>query len=247
MAIRVLVVDADAESRARLVRSLQENSDVQVAGEAEEWSDAVRRVEQLEPVVILLDLGLPNRGAVFATRQILQPRPAPAVCLLAASEEIVSRNLGDLVIAIRLGARGYLIKTVDAATLSMAVRTLADGGVIVSPFLARGLHFAFNARKVGRSVWLAPYERRILELVQEGIGESDIAQRFPVSESAVRGQLRTILDKYRYDPEEPPDVLGDGVPRRPVPPGLAATAAASPEPATDDSAPEYHFPRWLKA
>jgi DNA-binding NarL/FixJ family response regulator len=143
-----------------------------------------------------MDLSMPLGGGVEATRKILLERPEQAICILTVSEQE-----SDLFAAIRAGARGYLVKTVDLEDLCASLTVLAEGGSTVTPHLAARLldefaKLAQNVREGPSEVEkLTSREREVLELVARGASNKEIANELVIAENTVKVHLRNILDK----------------------------------------------------
>ena len=139
----------------------------------------------------------------------------------------------ELVVCVRLGARGYLLTSAGPPVLHSAIRSLAHGGVMISPSLARGLLHAFDPavsqEHRTRTHQLTLREREVLHLIGGGMSERDIAERLVIAPAVVTVHLRNVFDKFVSSGDDPPDMLRAGVPRRPPPGGLAASAAAIPD------------------
>ena len=194
--IRVLIVDDNGLFRDGLVGLLARLDDIDVVGAAGSGEEAIRRTPILRPDVVLMDIAMAGMGGVEATRQILEMSPGTAVCMLTVSEQE-----RDLFAAVRAGARGYLAKSVELNVLATAIRTLSDGGALVSPHLARDLLNAFAqfsppARDTATDK-LTPREREILALVGRGMSNPEIADRLVIAENTVKVHLRNILDKLQ--------------------------------------------------
>lgn len=194
--IRVLIVDDNNLFRDGLGGLLGRVEGIDVVGSAGSGEEAVRRAPVLRPDVILMDVSMPGMGGVEATRQVLAAHPKTAVCMLTVSEQE-----SDLFAAIRAGARGYMVKTVELETLAAAIRTLAEGGALVSPHLARDLLGAFARLSPpatdNSTDRLTPREREILALVGRGMSNPEIADRLVIAENTVKVHLRNILDKLQ--------------------------------------------------
>jgi len=147
--------------------------------------------------------------------------------VLAASDEAVTAYARDMVLAVRAGARGCLYKQADPIVLGAAIRTVAAGGAAVPPLLAHALLLAFSRTRSAAA--LTPPERQVLHLLGEGMTEGDTAHRLAITERAVGLYLCRALDELAADGGSPPEVLGAGVPRRPSPPMLDASAAVMPD------------------
>ena len=197
MPVKVLLADDNALFREGMASLLQRcGDDVQVVGQAKDAAEAVRKTSLLRPDVVLMDLSMPLGGGVEATRQILEMSPGTAVCMLTVSEQE-----RDLFAAVRAGARGYLAKSVELTVLATAIRTLSDGGALVSPHLARDLLNAFAQfsppTRDTATDKLTPREREILALVGRGMSNPEIADRLVIAENTVKVHLRNILDKLQ--------------------------------------------------
>lgn len=196
MPVKVLLADDNALFREGMASLLSRCGDVQVVGQAKDAAEAVRKATLLRPDVVLMDLSMPLGGGVEATRKILLERPEQAICMLTVSEQE-----SDLFAAIRAGARGYLVKTVDLDDLCASLVVLSDGGSTVTPHLAARLldefaKLAQNVREGPSEVEkLTSREREVLELVARGSSNKEIANELVIAENTVKVHLRNILDK----------------------------------------------------
>ncbi len=194
--VRVLVVDDNILFRDGLVSLLRQIERIEVVGAASSGEEAIRRAPVLRPDVVLMDVAMPGVGGVDAARQLLAAYPDAAVCMLTLSEQE-----SDLFAAIRAGARGYLVKSVNLDDLSHAIHALAEGGALVSPHLARDLMSAFQrlappSEGTGMER-LTAREREILGLVGRGMSNQEIADQLVIAENTVKVHLRNILDKLQ--------------------------------------------------
>ena len=232
MAVRVLLVESDVVAGEELTVRLTDCGAVDAVHQVRTAAEAVGLTAHWWPHLVLIDLEMPSGGAVTAVRQILRHDPTQAVAMLVGSEDAVSEQALELATAIRLGARGYLLKTATPAELKAALGTLAEGGAVVTPHLARDLLNAFAVTSM--TGWMSPLpvltpsEREVLTMLRQGMSQREIADRAARAENTVRVHLRNVLDKFRYSPDEPPDLMGASVPRRPPPGGPWANAAATP-------------------
>ena len=194
--IRVLIVDDNGLFRDGLVGLLSRLDDIDVVGAAGSGEEALRRTPILRPDVVLMDISMPGMGGVEAARQLLEAAPNCAVCMLTVSEQE-----RDLFAAVRAGARGFLVKSVELDVLATAIRTLSEGGALVSPHLARDLLSAFAQfsppQRDTATDKLTPREREILALVGRGMSNPEIADRLVIAENTVKVHLRNILDKLQ--------------------------------------------------
>lgn len=195
---RVLLVDDHTLFRQSLAYLLQQSDDIELVGQAGDGVEGVDKARELMPDVILMDIRMPRRGGMEATRLIRQEMPGINILMLTVSDEEA-----DLFEAIKAGARGYLLKNIDTAKLLEAVRLIAGGGVVISSPMAENLlnEFASMAErqapvppKVARTN-LTDREREILSQLARGHSNREIGQVLTISENTVRAHLRNILEK----------------------------------------------------
>jgi NarL family two-component system response regulator LiaR len=227
-AIRVLIADDHAVVRQGLRTFLELQDEIEVVGEAADGIEALDLVQRTEPDVALLDLVMPRLGGLEAIRRIREVAPATRVLVLTSFAD------DDTVLpAVRAGAAGYLLKDVEPAELVRAIHTVADGEALLHPAVAARLMEEFSeVERPAAEEALTAREREVLELIARGSSNKEIAQKLVIAENTVKVHLRNILDKLQRDPHhhDPPDYFESGVPRRPSPCGLVASAAARPEP-----------------
>jgi DNA-binding NarL/FixJ family response regulator len=190
-AIRVLVADDHAGFRAGLAALLATSPGVRLVGEAADGAEAVARTLELQPDVVLMDLGMPGMDGVTATRRIRETSPHVAVLVLtmvAGDEAVVD--------ALRAGARGYLLKGADRAELTRAIQAVAAGEAIFGPQVARRLMDHFAAAPVASPFPdLSEREREILQLVARGLTNQQIADRLGIAPKTVRNHVSNIFGK----------------------------------------------------
>ena len=192
--IRVLLVDDSPIIRLGLRSALEDYPDIVIVGEAGSAADGVAAVAKYKPDVVLLDVHLPDKSGLQACRELLKMRPQTQVLILSSSES--ERNVQD---AMTAGARGYLLKDNDGATLATALRTVAAGHSVLDPLLAgqvmnlvknRGTPSA--AEKLSQ---LSPQERRVVALLAGGLTNKEIGDQLGLTEKTVKNYLATIFTK----------------------------------------------------
>jgi DNA-binding NarL/FixJ family response regulator len=181
-AISVLLVDDHALVRRALRRQLEDESDLQVVGEAGNVREAVKSARALHPDVIVMDFGLPKLTGVTATQQILEYAPRTAVLFLSMhSEPIYIRAAFDA------GARGYLLKSADL-NLAAAVRSVAAGEEVLdpelklSPELYRHPIRPLSARKL-----------EVLRLIAKGSSNKEIARELGIANGTAAVHRANIM------------------------------------------------------
>jgi len=196
-AISVLLVDDHTLFRSGVRSLLQRNPRFDVVGEAADGVDGVKRALQLKPDVVLLDLNMPGMSGIETLQLMLQDRPGAAVLMLTVSEEA-----DDLAAALQAGARGYLLKNIDADYLTRAVERAAAGESVLAESLA-GKLFAHVQRAsapkapppVSELDKLTPREREILACLARGESNKVIARALDLAESTVKIHVQNILKK----------------------------------------------------
>ena len=191
---RVLIVDDHPVVRRGLRTMLEGESWVVEVTEAASCAEAVAAVAHGQVTVVAMDIALPDGDGVQATGQILRHRPEVRVLMLtmADEEELVAR-------ALRIGARGYLLKDTDPDLVVDALRTVAGGGLVLGPGIGvAGLGSAQPAAVASLPPpfdRLTPRERDILGHLAAGEDNAQIARRFGLSTKTIRNQVSAILGK----------------------------------------------------
>jgi len=183
--VRVLVVDDHSMVRMGLVQLLSTTEDLEVVGEAANGLEAIARVEELAPDVVLMDLQMPVMDGVRATRDITAASTSQVLVLTSFSD---SDRILD---ALDAGAMGYTLKDADPDDLLEAIRSVARGDSPLHPRVARQL---LTARARGRTpgTSLTAREQEVLELVRQGLANKQIARRLGISERTVKAHLTSI-------------------------------------------------------
>jgi DNA-binding NarL/FixJ family response regulator len=185
--VRVLVVDDHTMLRLGLVQLLSTASDLEVVGEAANGLEAVARVSELDPDVVLMDLQMPEMDGVHATREITGSSRSQVLVLTSFSD---TERIVD---ALDAGAMGYTLKDADPEDLLEAIRAVARGDSPLHPRVARQLLTARTRGRPAGDDGLTAREQEVLELVRQGLANKQIARRLGISERTVKAHLTNVF------------------------------------------------------
>lgn len=201
--VRVLVVDDHALFRRGLVEVLSQESNLAVVGEAADGREAIQKVAEFSPDVVCMDLNMKGQDGITATAYLTQGAPATRVLILTVSEEPA-----DLFNALRVGARGYVVKTSATGEIIDAIRQVHQGWVVLSPAMAPRLMSDLTKPATAAAAAPAPSDEEIawqltnrehdvLRLVARGMSNAEIAGSLFVSENTVKTHIKNILSKLQ--------------------------------------------------
>ena len=195
--IRVVICDDHALFRRGLTMVLADEVDIEVVGEAEDGDAAVAAAEQLAPDVVLMDVRMPKRSGIEATRAIAEVVPTARIVMLTVSDEEE-----DLYEAVKAGAAGYLLKEISIEEVAEAIRAVMTGQSLITPSMASKLLAEFsNLSKKAEARHAVPVPRltdrelEVLRLVAQGMSNKEIAVELYISENTVKNHVRNILEK----------------------------------------------------
>jgi DNA-binding NarL/FixJ family response regulator len=197
--IRVLLVDDHDLFRTGL-RTLLEEQDVRIVGEASAGNEAVRLVREIAPDVVVMDLNMPGITGVEATRQITAIAPLTRVLVLTISDQD-----GDVMDAILAGACGYLLKDSSIQELMRGIEAAGSGESIVSPAIAskmlQRIRASSSQPEIERTIRseLSEREIQVLKLIANGKDNAMIAAELHISPKTVKNHISNILMKLQID------------------------------------------------
>jgi two-component system nitrate/nitrite response regulator NarL len=205
--IRILVVDDHTLFRRGLMALLSREPQFEVVGDAADAGEALRRAQELQPDLILLDNHLPGVRGVDALPSLREAAPGARVLMLTVSED--EQDLAD---ALKAGAAGYLLKTIEGDALAAAIRRVMAGESVLAQEMTSKLVAAFQgASNVMRSAAapasaapqassplldsLSPRERDILRGIARGASNKEIGRELGIAETTVKIHVQHVLRK----------------------------------------------------
>jgi DNA-binding NarL/FixJ family response regulator len=181
--ITVLLVDDHSLVRRGFRRMLEDESDMEVVGEAGDGEESIKLAKKLHPKVVVMDCALPGMNGLQATRQIIKDSPDTAVLMLSMhSESTWVRQ------AIEAGAKGYVLKNALDLELGEAIRKVAAGETVFDPQVEQR-----SALKGERSAALTQRELEVLQMIVNGKSNKEIATELDLSANTVAVHRANIM------------------------------------------------------
>jgi DNA-binding NarL/FixJ family response regulator len=202
--IRVMLVDDQTLIRQGIRMLLMTEADIEVVGEASNGREALERIPQARPEVVMMDVRMPEMDGVTATREIAGRYPEIGVIILTTFEddEYIFEGL-------RAGARGYLLKDISSEEMADAIRVVAKGGALIQPSITRKVLSEFarlsarpaapapapSARPGGLEEPLTERELEVLRCIADGLSNREIAERLVITEGTVKNHVSNLIAK----------------------------------------------------
>ncbi len=205
--IRILVVDDHTLFRRGLTALLAREPGLSVIGDAADAGQAQRKAQELQPDIILLDNHLPGVNGVAALPALREAAPDARILMLTVSEDE-----NDLAAALRNGAAGYLLKTIEGDALTASIKQAMEGDSVVAPEMMSKLVAAYRGATAGASgisargaaavtpgetpfASLSPRELDILRGIVRGASNKEIAREHGIAETTVKIHVQHVLRK----------------------------------------------------
>lgn len=199
-ASRIVVVDDHPLVREALVRTLDEQPDLETVAEATDGLEAVELCRRLQPELVLMDVAMPGMDGLEATRQVKEASPRTIVLVLTAMEDPVLLSE-----ALKAGAAGYVLKRATTAEILAAIRKVLAGESPLDQEVATRLLMRLveqekpekNGSPKGELLpgSLSPRETEVLRLVAGGYTNQQIARRLLIGVSTVKKHVRSVISK----------------------------------------------------
>ena len=191
--IKVLIADDHAVVREGIAALLNNEPDINVVAKVSNGNEAISKVIELKPDVIIIDISMPVCSGLEATSAISQQSPETKVLIFTISDKEE-----DLFQAVKYGARGYLLKSANLEEITKAIRQIHNGEAILSSYVAGKLLDEFRKNRTDGNP-LSQREGEVLALVGEGLTNREIAEKLIVSPGTVKTYLQRILEKLHLN------------------------------------------------
>jgi DNA-binding NarL/FixJ family response regulator len=200
--IRILIVDDQRLMREGLATLLRMEGDIEVIGTAEHGDDAIHALQRQPADVILMDIRMPVKNGIDATREIVRLFPTVKVLMLTTYEE-----QDDVVNALSAGAVGYLLKDMPAEEIAASIRVAHQGGAVLPPSVAKTFLSAVrppvagapkptgNTRQEPLAEGLTDREVDVLHCLAKGMSNKEIAETLFVTEGTVKNHVSSLISK----------------------------------------------------
>ncbi len=227
--IRIAIIDDHPLFRAGVAQSLQESGGFEVVAQGGTRDDALEIIGKHDADILLLDVSIPG-GGLEALNAIAASHPNLKVVMLTVSE-----SGGDVIRAMRAGARGYVLKGIEAGSLQRILQSIAAGERYVSPALSARL--LSDGAEPGQAYHRSPADalddrqRRIMDLVSAGFSNKEIAIELNLQEKTIKHQMTRIFSKLTVSNRTEAAMVFRGALRPPgAPPAEASGYGRMPEP-----------------
>jgi DNA-binding NarL/FixJ family response regulator len=196
---RILIADDHALFRKGLQMILSDRSDLEILGEAADGLELLRQLRKLNPQIVLLDISMPHLRGLEAITEIRSISPAVKIVVLT-----MHKNEEFLFEAISAGADGYVLKEDAEKDLLEAIKTVAQGGIYVSRFLAEKsrqdwAQIRRGAKKLPAADPLSTREREVLKLIAEGKSSKEIGDLLSISHRTVERHRANMMLKLQVN------------------------------------------------
>jgi len=190
--IRVFVLDDHEIVRRGVAELIGAEPDLEVVGEASTAAEAIRRIPAVQPDVAVLDARLPDGSGIEVCREVRAEHPEIRCLILTSYDDDEA-----IFAAVLAGASGYVLKQIRAAHLLDAIRQVAAGRSLLDPDVTEALlrRIRNGTKEDPRLASLNEQERRILDLITEGLTNREIGERLFLAEKTVKNNVSVLLAK----------------------------------------------------
>ncbi len=193
--LRVLIVEDDPVMQLGLEQSLAAHPQLAIVGQAEDGYLGVRAALELQPDVVVMDIGLPRLDGIAATAEIKKALPNVRVVMLTSHTADT-----EIIAALSSGADAYCIKGANVDRLLVAIAAVAEGAAYLDPQIARKVIDRLKPpAPAGNFAHLSQRELEVLKLMVDGYSNPEIAARLYLSANTVKTHVRNIMNKLSVD------------------------------------------------
>jgi two-component system, NarL family, response regulator DegU len=201
---RILIVDDTAAHSSGIKQLLEIKSSHKIMGICSNGNEAIRRVNQVDVDLVLMDMHMPEMDGITTIQQLMIRKPNLKILALTAHDdpELIFK-------AMKAGARGYILKTMITQQLMMAVEEVMAGRIFLPGLIAAKFFDQFHARlsqnqtndpqRQALLTYLTSREREVLKLLTEGITYKGVADRLVISETTVKTHVNNIFQKLQVN------------------------------------------------
>ncbi|MEO0374959.1 MAG: response regulator transcription factor [Cyanobacteria bacterium P01_A01_bin.17] len=193
LALTILIVDDDPMMRLGLTAALCQQADFTILGEATDGRQGVDQARSLRPDVVLMDVGMSGMDGIQATQLIKAQFPDMRVVMLTSHMDET-----EIIAALSSGADAYCIKGADVEALANAIRVAASGAAYLDPQIARQVMqnlTPMRPKAAAGERLLSDREQEVLQLIVEGMNNTEIAQKLYLSPNTIKTYVKGIMTK----------------------------------------------------
>lgn len=189
----LLIVDDDPMMRLGLTAALSQQTNFILVGEATDGRQGIEQANALKPDIVLMDVGMPGVDGIEATQTIKAQLPQTRVVMLTSHTDET-----EIIAALSSGADAYCIKGTDVEALANAIRVAASGAAYLDPQIAQKVMQNLSParpRNESNEGLLSDREREVLQLIVEGLSNTEIGQQLYLSPNTVKTYVKGIMNK----------------------------------------------------
>lgn len=193
--MKIVVFEDNQKFRESLEFLIVTSNDMELCGSFEDTNRLLPRIEALQPDVVLMDINIPGKNGIEATKEIKEHYPAVQICIQTVFEE------DDKVFAsLCAGASGYILKNTPPDKVLQAIREVADGGAFFTPSIAKKVLFNFQQQpEKAEYIKLSDKEREVLKHLVDGLSYKMIAEKVFLSFHTIHSHIKNIYEKLHVN------------------------------------------------
>jgi DNA-binding NarL/FixJ family response regulator len=193
--MKIVVFEDNQKFRESLEFLIVTSNDMELCGSFEDTNRLLSRIEALQPDVVLMDINIPGKNGIEATKEIKERFPSVQICIQTVFEE------DDKVFAsLCAGASGYILKNTPPDKVLQAVREVADGGAFFTPSIAKKVLFNFQQQpEKAEYIKLSEKEREVLKHLVDGLSYKMIAEKVFLSFHTIHSHIKNIYEKLHVN------------------------------------------------